>query len=248
MPKKVNDLLTNGRILVWDIETTDFKANFGHLLMWSAKFVGEDEVYYSRIDETKGYGKTPHSFMDDKRLVEELIPLIEEADAIVHHYGDRFDLRFLNTRALENNLLPPAPPTTIDTWKIARNNLAMTSNRLGVLAESFAREDRQKGGLSKEQWKLAVHGHKPTLDAMLDYCIHDVLATEDVYVKLMPLIRNHPYVGPAAAPDQRRTQCPACGSIKTCGNGVRRTKIYEVYRQRCQNCGNSFERGRKKIA
>jgi len=32
------------KILVWDIETSDFKANFGHMLMWAAKFVGEDVI------------------------------------------------------------------------------------------------------------------------------------------------------------------------------------------------------------
>lgn len=248
MTKKVDDLLTTGKILVWDIETSDFKANFGHMLMWSAKFVGEDHVYYSRIDDNPDYGKTPHSFLDDKRMLEELVPLIDEADMIVHHYGDRFDLRFVNTRCLENDLLPPLPPTTLDTWKVARSHLAMTSNRLGVLAESFG-GDNQKGGLSKEQWKLAVHGHKPTLDAMLDYCIDDVLATEAVYLKLRPVIRHHPYIGPATGPASDRVkQCPTCGSHHTHGHDTRRTKCFEVYRRRCMNCGSAFESSRRKIA
>lgn len=245
--QKTEELLTTGRILVWDIETSDFKANFGHMLMWSAKFVGEDHVYYSRIDDNKGYGKTPHSFLDDKRMLEELVPILDSADAIVHHYGDRFDLRFVNTRCLEHGMLPPLPPTTIDTWKVARSGLAMTSNRLGTLAESFG-GDHQKGGLSKEQWKLAVHGHKPTLDAMLEYCIDDVLATEAIYLAMRPIIRNHPYIGPATgAAVDRVNQCPACGSCSTQGHGARRTKSFEVYRRRCLNCGTAFESGRRKL-
>jgi hypothetical protein len=231
-----------GKILVWDIETSDFKANFGHMLMWAAKFVGEEPVFRGRIDQTPGYGKTPLSMINDREIVESIRDLVDSAGAIVHHYGDRFDLRFLNTRCLEWGLLPPGKPTTIDTWKVAKFNLAMTSNRLGTLAESFG-GDHQKGGLSKEQWKLAVHGDRDVLDAMMQYCIDDVLATEAVYLKMRPLIWNHPITHVKYGD----LVCPTCGSGNTTGNGTRRTKHYLVHRQRCRECGASFERKREKM-
>lgn len=231
-----------GKILVFDIETSDFKANFGYMLMWCAKFIGEDEVHYARIDDTKGFGKTPESMINDYDIVMALRDLVDEADAVVYHYGDRFDLRFLNTRCLEHGELPPGKVTSIDTWKIARNNLAMTSNRLGTLAESYG-GDHQKGGLSKLQWKLAVHGCKDTLDAMLDYCRDDVLATEAVYLTLRPLIWNHPITH--GVPGTRT--CPACGHENSHGNGTRRTKHFLVHRRRCPQCGTGFESHREKI-
>ena len=232
-----------GKIFVWDIETTDFKANFGHMLMWAGKFVGEDRVYSSRIDNTKGYGKTPLSMINDFEIVSQLRDMVESAGAIVHHYGDRFDLPFLNTRCLEWGILPPAKPTTIDTWRVARQNLAMTSNRLGVLAESFG-GDNQKGGLSKNQWKLAHHGDKDVLDAMMEYCIQDVKATEAIYLRMRPLIWNHPIMHG----NRNELLCPACGSAKTSGNGTRRTKHQIVYRQRCRDCGTGFIRSRENIS
>lgn len=247
--KDVEELLTTGKLLVWDIETTDFKANFGHMLMWAGKWVGEDYIYHARIDDSSTWDPTdPVSMINDREIVEAVRDMIDEADAIIHHYGDRFDLRFLNTRCIMHGIVPPHPPSTIDTWKVARSGLAMTSNRLGSLADSFADPDAQKSQLSKTQWKLANMGHRPTLDAMLDYCIQDVIATEAIYLRLRPIIRNHPYIGAPAGPDERRQQCPACGSLETHGHDTRRTKCFEVYRRRCTNCGTAFESGRRKIA
>lgn len=231
-----------GKILVFDIETTDFKANFGHMLMWAGKFVGDPEVFTARIDENPFYGRDAFSMIDDERITRELRDLVDKADVVVYHYGDRFDLRFLNTRCLENGILPPAKVTSIDTWKVAKYNLAMTSNRLGTLAESFG-GDNQKGSLSKEQWKLAHHGHKPTLDAMMEYCVGDVMATEAIYIKMRPLMWSHPIMHGTA----EENRCPVCGSYRTHGNGTRRTRQYLVYRQRCAECGNGFIRKREKI-
>lgn len=230
------------KLLCFDIETTDLKANFGHMLLWAAKFVGEDEIHTARIDNNLGYGRTAHSMIDDKRIVLALRDLVNSADAVVYHYGDRFDLRFLNTRCLEHGELPPHKLTSIDTWKVARSNLAMTSNRLVTLAESFG-GDHQKGSISKEQWKLAAHGHRETLDAMLEYCIGDVLATEAVYLKLRPLMASHPTL----YSDGSGEICPACGSDNTTGNGTRVTKSYRVYRQRCNACGLGFTNRREMI-
>ena len=233
------------RVLAWDIETTDFKANFGHMLMWAGKFVGEDHVNYDSIHDSPEYGTSPKSMMDDKRIVKSVIDLINEADAIVHHYGDRFDLRFVNTRALEWGMEPPRPVATIDTWKVARNTLAMTSNRLRTLAESFS--TTQKGDIAKNEWKLAAHGDPRVLAKMLDYCIDDVLATEEVYLALRPLIRNHPYMGLAVELPEDEGVCPVCGSASTQSRGTRRTKCFVIRRRHCQSCGTWFDGTRKKV-
>lgn len=231
------------KILVFDIETTDFKANFGHMLLWAAKWVGEEGIYSARIDENPDYGTSTRSMIDDCRIVTELRDLVDQAQAVVYHYGDRFDLRFLNTRCLENGILPPAKVTSIDTWKIAKYNLAMTSNRLGVLSESFGNGE-VKSHLSREDWKLASHGDKEVLDRMMEYCEQDVRSTEQVYLTLRPLVWNHPII----FPQETNTHCPACGSDNTHGNGKRATRCFVVYRQRCNVCGNNFTRERVKRA
>ncbi|MDJ0764864.1 MAG: ribonuclease H-like domain-containing protein [Myxococcota bacterium] len=243
------ELLSNGRILTFDIETTDFKANFGYMLMWAAKFLDEDWVWYATIADNEDYGTTPLSMMDDKLIVTKLRDIVDEADAVVAHYGSRFDLPFLNTRCLLHGIAPPSPVTVIDTWRIARSQLAMTSNRLGTLTESLNEKDNRKSSLPKEDWKLAIHGDEGALARMLDYNIDDVTSTEELYIKLLPVIKNHPYVGPAPSnrPATETHTCPACGSEHTHAHDSRRTKNFSVFRRRCMNCGTAFESARRKI-
>jgi len=204
-------------------------------------------IYTHCINETDGYGKTPASYINDREIVESIRDLINSADVLVHHYGDRFDLRFLNTRCLEHGISPPAPIATIDTWRIARDNLAMTSNRLKTLGESFS--GIQKGELSKEDWKLAVHGDPDVLARMQQYCIDDVRVTTEVYLTLLPLIKNHPYIGgianyPVQEADRR---CPFCQSTHTQAQGWRRTKCFQIRRMKCNDCGTWYQGERKKV-
>lgn len=241
-------LLPQGKVLVWDIETTDFKGDFGHMLMWAAKWVGDDTTYYSRIDDSTTWDDSdPESRVQDREVVEEIVAMIEEADMLVHHYGDKFDLPFLNTRCLANGIVPPAPKSSIDTCKIARAALKMTSNRLGNLADFLASPDARKGALSKKQWKLAGQGHRATLDAMLDYCIADVIATEAVYLKLRSVIRQHPHMAAVVLDEPAALRCPACGGVNTHKHATRRTLRQIQSRRRCDDCGHTYIASRTSI-
>lgn len=235
------------RILVWDLETTDLKGNFGHLLTVAATWIGSEEMWTWRIDDHPDYGSTPESMMNDEWMVQGIVDVINESDMLVHQFGDRFDLPFINSRALAWGLLPPNQIRTIDTWKVARSNLALTSNRLGSLADFLNDPDAQKGGLSKTEWKLAAHGDREVLDKMVEYNIEDVIATEEVYKRLRPLIKNHPYMAAPTQPGETRTRCPACNSQNTDSTGSYYTKTQHVRRRRCTECHTPFEEGRSVI-
>jgi len=242
------ELLKKGRIVVYDIETTDFKADFGHMLMWAAKDIDSDYVYYDRIDDNEDYGETPESMMDDSHIVRSLIDFLTGADIQVGHYASGFDLKFMNTRAIKHDIPPLQPIPMIDTWRVLKDNLALRSNSLKNGAEFFG--GPQKGGLSKSQWALAIHGHKTTLNDMLDYNIDDVLATENVYLKTRPLIKNHPFAGAFSAglADEAWSYvCPACASTTVQRRGVRRTRCFAIRRLQCQSCGLWFDGRRSKI-
>ena len=239
--KAATPLLPQGKALVLDIETTDLKGDFGHMLMWSAKWLNDPWVYYARIDESTTWrDDCPESRCDDREVVSTLVELIEQSDMVIYHYGDKFDWPFINTRCLANGLLPPAPKSSVDTCKVARSALKMTSNRLGNLAEFLNDPDAQKGGLSKKQWKLAAQGHKPTLDEMLDYCVEDIIATEGVYLRLRPVIRIHPHIAPVMLGEPASVRCPACGSSNTQSHGPRRTMRQIQHRRRCNACGHTY--------
>ena len=54
---------------------------------------------------------------DDKALIEELWKMLDEADVVVAHNGDKFDIKKINTRFLVHGLTPPAPYKPVDTLR-----------------------------------------------------------------------------------------------------------------------------------
>lgn len=236
-----------GKILLFDLETTDLSADRGHILCAAAKWVGEDTVLKFSIDETKRYGTKPSTFFDDSGIVRRLIPLLEEADAVVAHFGKGFDVPYLNTRAFYHGITPPAPYTLIDTWAIAKSQLRLSRNSLGNVADHFGTVYR-KTHLPWSTWQLAQYGCRESLAQLLKYCVNDINVLESVYLRLRPVIKLHPYVGALPASGMA-ARCPACGSTKHTAQGVRRTRLFEVFRARCANptCRTAYEIGRRKI-
>src|SRR3990172_97858 len=99
---KKQTIQNDAKLLCFDLETTGFEANRGHIICAAAKWVGDEYIYSWRIDETPGYRDTAESFFNDGEMVEELVAMCNEADAVIAYYGDygRFDVPYLNTRAV----------------------------------------------------------------------------------------------------------------------------------------------------
>lgn len=244
--KKSNRSAPAGKILAFDLETASLDADRGHIICVAAKWVGRKTMYTWRIDETAGYGKTPASFFDDSKIVKELTPLLEEADAVLAHYGSGFDVPYVNTRAIINGLQPPAKLTVIDPWKTSKAQLRMSRNGLAQIADAVNAKHR-KTHVAWSVWETARYGCTKSIDKLLKYNINDVLALEDVYVALRPLMHTHPYVGPTVA-GGAKSRCPACGSNRSRSVGWRRTRTFEIHRRVCSSCGNTYEDSRRKIA
>ena len=79
----------------------------------SYKWLGEKEVFNLNWDKNQ----------NDYFLVEQFIETLNEADLIVAHNGDNFDLKWLRTRALFHRLKMLPSYKQFDTLKIARNKL-----------------------------------------------------------------------------------------------------------------------------
>lgn len=249
MPRqKEKSLKDITRVLAFDLETSNLKGNFGHILVACAKWVGDDEFALSmRIDEAKGFGKTPSSYCNDKPIVQALIELINQSQATLAHYGERFDRPFLNTRALVHDLKPPVPVKLIDTWKYAYKNLALTSNRLETLSHTLGCE-HTKFKLPFDVWQLADHGDKKLLKAMQEYCENDVNTLIDVYTKMRSIIHDHPNVTGARG-NVPNPDCPTCPTrpSRTQARGYRVTKTFRFQRFQCQHCGTNFSGKQERI-
>ena len=83
----------------------------------------------------------------------------------------------------------------------------------------------------------AVFGH----DLKIDTTIRDVIATELVYLKLLPWIDNHPNVG--AYEPSTEAVCPKCGSDNLQRRGTSILQQGRYPRYQCQACGG-WSRGK----
>jgi hypothetical protein len=236
------------RILYWDIETSlqpvavfqlanndwiDPSSILEERYVICASWVweGDTKVHsVSVLDDPKRYEKNPH---DDYYVVKVLHKVLSEADCLVHHNGDSFDKKYVETRVLFHDL-PALPPTaTVDTYKVAKSRLLLNSNKLDYIGGllKVGRKKPTTSGL----WMRVLNGDKKAVKEMVSYNKQDVLLLERVFKKLRPYISNHLNRELFGG-----TGCPRCGSTKVQSRGFHRA-ISRVYRRfQCQTCFGWF--------
>lgn len=237
------------KVLLFDIESAPLlSANWGlfdqnavwverdwFLLSFSYKWLGKKGVKHHSLNEFKGYKKDP---TNDKELVKKLWDVIDEADIIIGHNGDRFDLRKSNAKFLEHKLPVPSSYKTVDTLKIARKYFYLTSNKLDYLADLLGIGRKlQTGGYTL--WKACMEGDEKAWKKMNKYCDMDVKLLESVYLELRKWHTSHPdvtlYTG-------ERGNCKQCHSVKLEKRGFEYLKVKVYQRLRCKDCG-CWQRG-----
>ena len=209
------------KILVFDIETSPLEAyvfatqvwkgnvredqviSEWFMLTWSAKWLFDDKIMSEKLTGAEAIAE------NDSRIVQKLWELLHEADIVVAHNGDRFDVPNLNTRFIVNKLPPPSPYQQIDTLKIARKEFGFTHNNLNALARVLGLEFR-KLDTTFDLWKRAKSGNEEALEYMREYNDGDVLLLEEVYMALRPWTRGHPNLGLYIESDV--PVCSHCGS------------------------------------
>lgn len=220
------------RILFYDLECTNLKADFGRILTFGYKFSDEKKVKTIDIFDSPKFNKDP---TDDKEVVKEIIKIFDKADILCGWYSSRFDLPFINSRILFHKLKPLPRMPHLDLWKTSRYELALHSNRLQSFSDFTGLG--QKTALSGPIWVRASAGHKPSLKYISKHCIKDVEILEKAYYKLRPLIRGHPDLN-------QRGDCPFCNEPALTKRGFLITVKNKYQRFQCQNCG-SWSRGER---
>lgn len=178
---------------------------------------------------------------EEKQILSELWYLFDEADFVVAHNGDRFDIKKVNTRLIKAGFPPPSPFLSIDTLKLARANFSFTKNNLGELGLFFGlggKLDHTGYAL----WRGCLEGDLASWKLMRRYNKRDVELLRDVYKVLRPWAKTHPSVL-----DMGETGCPKCKSKLLTKRGVRRTAAGTFYqRYQCTACG-AYSHGRKML-
>jgi predicted RNA-binding Zn-ribbon protein involved in translation (DUF1610 family) len=144
---------------------------------------------------------------------------------------------------LMHGLPPYSPVRVIDTLEVSKRHFAFTSNKLAWLSKYLTdtpkSEHRKFPGF--DLWSEVMKDNPKAWAEMKKYNIQDVIATEELYVKLRPWISNHPNLGAYSAGEEPR--CPACGNTHLQARGVTVTQQGKYARYHCQDCGK-WSRGK----
>lgn len=183
------------RVLLVDVETKPKKSwhwnvwgenlsynmmiEDGAMLSWSAKWIGEKEVFYK---DQRGKEK---KLMNDKQLLKPLIKLMNEADIIIWQNGDSFDYGVINDRIAEHGLPVPDEYKTIDTKKIAKKHLKLPWYSLSYMTERFNKKYKKQDhsefpGFTL--WDQVMFGNIKAWECMKKYNQFDVLSMEELFV------------------------------------------------------------------
>ena len=198
-----------------------------YLLSFAYKWLGETTKAFS-LPDFKGY--KPDSG-NDLPLVKELHKLFDEADIIVAHNGDNFDIKKSNARFAFHKLPPPSPYRTVDTLKAVRQFAAFTSNRLDALARHLG-YGHKVVHTGIHLWMGCMSGDPEAWRLMVKYNKHDVELLEKIYLHFLPWIKNHPNVGVYST----IKVCTRCGSTNIHRRGTQYNSTTAYQRLKCMTC------------
>jgi len=244
--------MTKAKILFLDIETAPnkvytwalFDQNIGinqiiepsYVLCWAAKWANERTMMSDAIiNYSRNFKKHPR---DDSKIALSMWKLLDEADIVVTHNGNRFDLKWLNTIFLKHGMPPPSTYASIDTYQQLRTNFRFQSNKL-----QFSAGDLGLGQKVKHEgfdlWIKCMRGEIKPWKRMVKYCCGDVRLLEDLYTELRPFIKNHPNL--ALYEDTvDGLVCPNCTGRRFKKKGFAYTSSQKYQRNVCLDCGKNI--------
>jgi DNA polymerase elongation subunit (family B) len=207
------------------------------------KWEGEKKVH--TVEWNKG---------DDKDMLVTFIDVLDEADDIIAHNGDGFDLPWIRGRAIKHGIPMRWDYPITDTLKMARKRAGkgfkFQSNKLDYIAKYLGVGRKIK---SDKQWwddityPCFLPGRFPmtktynrALGNMTKYCRMDVTVLEDVYHTLTPYV-EHKYHA-AIVLGGNIWDCPRCGSDSVYKRGVTISKMgTKKKRMSCNDCGGQHQ-------
>ena len=210
-------------------------GNRSYMMSIAMKWLGEDEVHYF---ETRTE--------DDSELTAKAIEFLDKADIVVGHNAKKFDVKKINAYAALNGIPPPSPYRVVDTMLIAKRFFTFERNTLDYLSHALCTETKSGHGkfTGFELWSECMKGNEEAWAEMQHYNKQDVVATEELYLKLRPWDKAHPNVSTLANSD--KPKCISCGSTQLHEDGYSITNLSKFQRYKCENCGG-YSRGRTNL-
>jgi hypothetical protein len=231
------------RILFFDVETAPlhtfiWRPNQGWvpyqmmekesvMLSFSAKWRGEREIISDIVlpEEARR--------LDDYRVAAQLGDLMRQADIVIAHNLDKFDLPVVNGRLILQKLEPLPPLQRIDTLKMS-HKFGFAYHNLDYLAKAFFSEHKIKTDF--ELWRRVMRGDEVAARRMLRYNQKDVKLLEKVFERMLPYVHGLPALVNGRGVDAK-PYCPFCGSEKLQRRGFSRPgKVNTYIKWQCTRC------------
>ena len=192
-----------------------------YVLCYAAKWLGQKDVLFDSVHQSR-----------PKTMLKGIHGLLNDADAVVHYNGTKFDIPTLNKEFLLHRFNPPSPYKQIDLLRVVRSNFRFPSNKLDYVAQrlGLGKKHEHEG---HELWVKCMNGDKDAWKRMEQYNIQDVVLLESLYNALRPWIKSHPNHN-LFADDH---VCPNCAStrLQKRGTAISSTGTYQRYQ--CSSCG-----------
>jgi hypothetical protein len=175
---------------------------------------------------------------DDATMLAALIKVMNEADEIVAHNGDRFDIKWIRTRCLIHGIRTYPTYKTVDTLKLAKYGFYFNSNKLDYIAQLLGVGG--KTSTNYGMWKdVLLKNDRKVLNEMVRYCENDVEILENVYNALAPYCVQKTHVG--VEKGLEKWTCAHCGSERVIGSKQRITALGTPRQQMsCKDCGRYY--------
>lgn len=235
------------KILLLDIETSPNTAHVwgiwqqniainqllesSYTMCFAAKWLDNDEIFFDSVHKS-----------EPKVMLKKIYDLIDEADAVVHYNGNKFDMPTLNKEFLLAGLTPPSPVKNIDLLQVAKKQFRFVSNKLDYVAQQLGL-GKKTSHIGHDLWIQCMANNPEAWAMMEEYNKNDVILLEKVYYKFRPWIRNH--INLSIFNDDEIV-CPNCGSNNHHKRGFNITTVSKYQRHQCRDCGNWF-RGNKNL-
>jgi uncharacterized protein YprB with RNaseH-like and TPR domain len=167
------------KLAFFDIEAEDLDADYGIMFNWclidedGKKY--EDAITLADINKYKSNNREIQP-KEDTRIVQHLINVMTQYTKVVAHYGSRYDLPFLRTRAVICGIDFPAYGMLFqaDTWMMLKNKFCLRKNTLENGCRQLVGKTR-KDHLSLSIKHGCLRGEKWAIDISKKHCEKDVL-------------------------------------------------------------------------
>lgn len=167
------------------------------------KWNNQDTIYHLNWDKKQS----------DEAMIKKFISIMNKADEIIGHNSDKFDTKWIRTRAAYYDIDMMPDFKSIDTLKQSRTLFNAPSNRLDSLGKyhNLGQKLENEKGLWQKVWR---ENNRAALKRMVAYCKQDVILLEQYFNKINKYMKPKTHANGSSIMRLKglKRECPECGS------------------------------------